>query len=120
MSETITLELPGELAERARAVATQMHRSVEDVLLEWLDRASTETPVDLLPDEQILSLRDMQMSTEQQAELRSLLEQQREGTLDSATRSRLDVLMRAYRQGMVRKAQALKVAVERGLQPPLN
>lgn len=120
MSETITLELPGELAERARAVATKMHRSVEDVLLEWLDRASSEMPVDLLPDEQVLSLRDMQMSKEQQAELSFLLERQREGTLDSTARSRLDTLMTMYRQGMVRKAQALKVAVERGLQPPLN
>ena len=35
-------------------------------------------------------------------------------------RARLDALMRSYRRGMVRKAQALKVAVERGLQPPLN
>jgi hypothetical protein len=32
----------------------------------------------------------------------------------------LDSLMGIYRRGMVRKAQALKVAVDRGLQPPLN
>jgi hypothetical protein len=35
-------------------------------------------------------------------------------------RGRLDALMQTYRHGMVRKAQALKVAVARGLQPPLS
>jgi hypothetical protein len=40
--------------------------------------------------------------------------------LTALNKPRLDVLMRSYRQGMVRKAQALKVAVDRGLQPPLN
>jgi hypothetical protein len=32
----------------------------------------------------------------------------------------LAFLMGIYRRGMVRKAQALKVAVDRGLQPPLS
>jgi hypothetical protein len=31
---------------------------------------------------------------------------------------RLEDLLQIYRRGMVRKAQAHKVAVERGLQPP--
>jgi len=35
---------------------------MEDVLLEWLGRAATDAPVDLLPDEQVLVLRDQQMS----------------------------------------------------------
>lgn len=34
--------------------------------------------------------------------------------------ARLDELMHLYRRGLVRKAQALKVAVERGLRPPLS
>jgi hypothetical protein len=35
-------------------------------------------------------------------------------------RQRLDELMQVYRHGWVRKAQALQVAVQRGLRPPLN
>jgi hypothetical protein len=62
----------------------------------------------------------MQMSDAEQAELSELLARQREGALSDDERGRLDALMRSYRQGMVRKAQALKVAVERGLQPPLS
>ena len=55
MGHHVTLDLPPEVAERAQAVATRSHRRVEDVLLEWLGRAATDVPVDLLPDEQALS-----------------------------------------------------------------
>jgi hypothetical protein len=34
---------------------------VEDVLLDWLGRYAAETPVDLLPDEQLLALANGQM-----------------------------------------------------------
>jgi len=93
---------------------------MEDVLLEWLGRAATDAPIDLLPDEQILALRDQQMSEDQQSELGELLASQREGGLGDASRRRLDELMGLYRRGMTRKAQALKVAVDRTLQPPLS
>lgn len=93
---------------------------MEDVLLEWLGRAATDLPVDLLPDEQVLALRDQQMSEGQQSELDELLASQREGGLDDASRRRLEEIMDLYRRGMTRKAQALKVAVDRGLQPPLS
>ncbi len=47
MGEIVLLELPESLARSARAVAQQTQRSVESVLLEWLDRAATELPVEL-------------------------------------------------------------------------
>jgi hypothetical protein len=62
----------------------------------------------------------MQMDVGQQEELGDLLARHREGLLSGAERARLDELMQTYRRGLVRKAQALKVAVERGLRPPLN
>jgi hypothetical protein len=120
MSEIVTLEIPDALAQSARAVAEQTHRRVEDVLIEWLDRAATEIPVELLPDDQVIALRDTQMDDAQQAELSELLARQREGLLTSAERGQLESLMGIYRRGMVRKAHALKVAVDRGLQPPLS
>jgi len=44
----------------------------------------------------------------------------REGQLDNEETNQLDELMQVYRGGLVRKARALKVAVERGLRPALN
>jgi hypothetical protein len=120
MSETVTLEVADQLVERARAVARQTHRPLEDVLLEWLARVAADVPVEELPDAEVLALRDLQMDEAEQAELSELLARQREGTLGDQERGRLDTLMRSYRQGMVRKAGALKVAVERRLQPPLR
>ena len=120
MGERVTLELPEGLAHSARTVAQRTHRSVEAVLLEWLDRVVTELPVEALPDDQVLALRDLQLSAEQQTALSELLARQREGVLTSTERAHLDELLVAYRYGLVRKAQALKVAVERGLQPPLG
>jgi hypothetical protein len=120
MSETVTLEIPDGLAQNARDIAAQTHRRVEDVLIEWLARAATNLPVEQLPDAQALALRDMEMDDAQQAELSELLARQREGVLTESERAQLDNLMRIYRHGIVRKAQALKVAVDRGLQPPLS
>lgn len=120
MSDTVILELPHELAESARAIAERTNRRVEEVLLEWLDRAVADVPIPLLPDDNVLALCDPRMSDEQQEELSDLLSRQREGTLDSTGRAQLDTLMALYRSGMVRKAEALKVAVERGLRPPLG
>lgn len=120
MNHVVTLELPPDLALRAEAAAVRSHRRVEDVLLEWLGRAATDVPVDLLSDDQILALRDQQLGEEQQQELGALLARQRERELDGVGRRRLDELMDVYRRGMVLKAQALKVAVDRGLQPPLD
>jgi hypothetical protein len=48
------------------------------------------------------------------------LARQREGVLTNAERGQLETLMGIYQRGMVRKAQALKVAVDRGLQSPLS
>jgi hypothetical protein len=120
MSEIVTLEIPDALAQNARVIATQTQRRVEDVLIEWLARAATELPIDQLPDEQVLALRDLQMDAAQQDELSALLARQREGVLTEVERTQLEDLMRIYRYGMVRKAQATKIAVERGLQPPLR
>ena len=120
MSETITLELPDTVMQSAKAIASQTHRRVEDVLIAWIDQAAADVPIDALPDDQVLALRDAQMGSAEQEELGQLLAGQREGTLNDAERGRLAILMGNYRRGMVRKARALKVAVDRGLQPPLS
>jgi hypothetical protein len=120
VSETVTLVLPEPLAKSARTVAAQTSRRVEDVLMEWLDYAAADLAVELLPDDQVLALRDLQMAVQQQQEMSKLLVGQREHRLNVQQRERLHDLLAVYRHGMVRKAQALTAAVERGLQPPLS
>lgn len=120
MSEVVTLRIPDQLARDARAVASYTHRQMEDVLLEWMDRAAANPPIESLPDDQVLTLCQLQMNPAQQSELSDLLTRNRETHLSAADQARLDELLNEYRRGMVRKAQALKVAVERGLQPPLS
>jgi len=120
MSETVILELPETITSRARAIAAQTHRPFADVIVEWLARAATDVPVDDLPDTEVLALRDLQLSSTEQMELSDLLALQREGLLTDDHHRRLNALMQSYRQGLVRKAWALKVAVDRGLLPPLS
>jgi hypothetical protein len=120
MSEVVTLELPSAVVEQARVVAARTHQTLEDVLSDWLDRFVSDLPVDSLTDEQVLALCDMQMDDNQQQELNELLAQQREGQLTELAREQLERLMNIYRRGLVQKAEALKVAVARGLHRPLS
>ena len=120
MSDTVTLQLPSEVARRVKEVADRTHRRPEDILIEWLDRAAADLPVEVLSDDEILDLCDSQLDSSGQAELSQLLVSNREGVLSEVERDRLEKLMRSYRHGLVRKAQAWKVAVERGLRAPLN
>jgi hypothetical protein len=75
---------------------------------------------DSLTNEKILELFEAQMPKQEQEELSDLLEINRERIMSSNERKRLDELMQIYGQGMVRKAEATKEAVRRGLIPPLN
>ncbi|MCB9078191.1 MAG: hypothetical protein H6631_11400 [Anaerolineaceae bacterium] len=120
MAETITLELPEALVIQAKDVATRTQRRLEDVLLEWLDRAAAETPLESLSDSQILSLCELQMAADQQEEMSRLLALNRENQLSPSEQQRLEELMQLYRRDLVRKAHALQIAVQRGLKPPLQ
>ena len=120
MAETVTLDLPEQVIESARAIASRTDRRLEDVLVEWIDRVAGELPVESLPDEDLLRVAEMQLSAEIQGELDELLIINRESTLEASQHERLDHLMQIYRRGLVRKARALKVAVERGLMAPLS
>jgi hypothetical protein len=116
----ITLNIPDQLAQEARFVAARTQRRVEDVLQEWLSHYMSERPVETMTDEAVLKLSNMQMPDYQQQELSDLLELNRENKLTVGDRKRLDELMTIYSQGMIRKAEALKVAVERNLMAPIG
>jgi hypothetical protein len=120
MNEQVTIQVSDRVVRQAAHVAAKSRRRVEEVLADWLEWAVAEIPVESLPDEDVLSLIELQLSAEQQATLDGLLEQNREGTLDAGGRRQLDELMRIYEHGLLRKAQALRVAVQRGLREPLQ
>jgi hypothetical protein len=120
MSEHLILEIPEELAHRARALASAANRRLEDAVLDWIREAVDEPNVESLDDAAVLALCDAMLPVDQQEELSDLLAGNREGTLTAADRSRLDALIDIYQRGMIRKARALKEAVARGLRPPLS
>ena len=120
MTEAIVLQMPEKLARQVKQIAALNHRPLEDILVEWIDRALSEIPVESLPDEQVLALCDLQLEGEQQEQMSELLARNREGQLDDVQARQLDELMQVYRRGLVRKAKALKVAVERGLKTPIE
>lgn len=120
MALTITLELPDKIAENAQHAAEKAQCTLAEVLLAWLEHAADELTVAELSDEQVLSLTKLQMDESSQLELSELLAQNREDTLSASDSQRLNQLMGVYRYNMVRKAEAFKIAMERGLIPLLN
>ena len=117
MNTLVTLEIPEDVAREAQSVAQRTGQRLEDVLTQWLGKVAGDLPVESLSDERLLELCNLQMTDEQQAELSDLLALIREGQLNNQDHERLDALMYIYRKGMIRKAEALKVAVQRGLIP---
>ncbi|GJM40796.1 MAG: hypothetical protein DHS20C20_10780 [Ardenticatenaceae bacterium] len=118
--QTITLQVPSKLASTAQAVAKQTKRPVEEILVEWLNNAAEHLPLESLADEQILALTQSMMESQQQEKLSSLLAKNRENLLNEADKAQLDKLMQLYRQSLLQKAEATKIAVDRGLIPPLS
>ncbi|MBA3874739.1 MAG: hypothetical protein H0X30_36890 [Anaerolineae bacterium] len=116
----ITVDIPDELEAAVRNVAARTHRNVEDILQDWLEQYVSQTPTAWLDDARLLEIAETQMSEVHQEELSNLLEISREAIISPYQRNRLDELIQIYGQSMVRKAEAMKIAVERGLIPPLN
>ncbi len=120
MAKSISLNIPDSIVQQAQQIASQSHQRLEDILLEWLTHSFTEHPIETLPDSQILALCDMQLDEQQQETLNTLTEKQREDEITPAETQELQFLMGLYRRGLLRKAKAFKIAVERGLIPPLS
>jgi hypothetical protein len=120
MSEIVTIELPDELARRARSLAERGNQSLETAAVKWIAQIVAETSLESLDDTALLLLCDVEFSPDRQDELSTLLSSAREGSLDPAGSHRLDYLMTEYRRGLVTKARAWREAVARGLRPALS
>jgi CheY-like chemotaxis protein len=75
--------------------------------------------VEKLPDDQIFQLANLKLGNSLQEELNVLLDRNAEGELEDLERARLDALMDEYGIALWKKSEALRVAVERKLIPPL-
>jgi len=128
MSTQVVVTLPDEVYRRVERLAHLASRDVADVVADTL--ALSLLPVGLpaepvrvvtgLPDEELLELVDLQMPPAQDQRFGRLLQKQQEGQLSDTERSELISLMQLYQDGLLRKAQALREAVRRGLREPLE
>ena len=126
MGARVELTLPEEIYQRAERLAHLVNRNVTDILVDTLAlslpslsfRSESIKPVTELADEEILALTELQMEPEQDRRLSRLLKKQQAGLLSDAEGPELLALMQMYQEGLLRKAQALREAVRRGLRKP--
>ena len=111
---TVTIQVSEHVIRQAAQVAAQTRHSIEDVLAAWPELVTTERPVEELSDGEVLTRAELRLTDDEDASLSELLERRREGTLDAGGQSELDEMMRLYEHGLLRKSQAIKVAVQRG------
>jgi hypothetical protein len=128
MATRIVVTLQDEVYRRVERLAQLTSRDVADLLadtitlsLPSLDASTEPVPaVTALPDEAILALTELQLSPAHDRRLSTLLQQQQTQELSAPERAELFALMQRYQEGLLRKAQALREAVQRGLRAPLE
>ncbi len=132
MNKTITLNLPEDVYNRANSIAKLISRDLADVLIEAISLSLSPTShfgdrelhrtesIKSLSDSEVIALSELQMESEQDIRLSQLLLKQQANTLSETERPELWTLMQIYQTLLVKKAVALREAVERGLREPLE
>jgi hypothetical protein len=125
MSTDVTISLPDTLWQSAEVWAKDSGQSLPDFLSDAIESSllplgNAPPPVDQWSDEEVLAAASFSPPAEDEGRLGELLALQRESALDNAGRSELAHRMHAYREGLLRKAAALREAVRRGLRGPLE
>jgi len=121
----ITLNVPEAVYRDAAAIAQQTGREVADVLTDtlgfiWAREEEISAAVQSLSDADVLTLADSTMSPEEDTRFSTLLNRQQEATLSVTEATELQTLLNTYQMGLLRKAQAIREAVRRGLREPLS
>jgi hypothetical protein len=128
VSTQVTVTLPDDIYQRAEHLARLTGRNVAEVLADTIDLSlqplglqhSDERPLADCSDAEMLALAEAQMDPAQDRRLSELLARQQAGLLAEEERATLRGLLQVYQDGLLRKAQALRLAVQRGLLPPLE
>ena len=134
MNKPITLNLPEDVYNRAEGLAQLIGRDLADVLIEAISLSLSPTnplgegksdnskveSIKSLSDREVMAMSELQMESEQDVCLSQLLSKQQAGTLTEAERPELWNLMQIYQTLLLKKAVALREAVERDLVEPLS
>lgn len=132
MNKPITLNLPEDVYNRASGLAQLIGRDLTEVLIEAISLSlSSTSPINesdhhqaeslkSLSDSEVIAMSELQMESEQDLRLSQLLSKQQADTLSEAERPELWTLMQIYQTLLLKKAVALREAVERGLREPLE
>jgi len=128
MTTEITVTLPEAVVRRAELLAHRTGRAVADVLAETIERSlrplgtvsAEETPISGWSDAEVLAATEAELSAAEDTRLSELLDRQQAGLLTDGERAELSALIERYEEGLLRKAQALRETVRRGLRAPLQ
>lgn len=128
MSTQVRITLHDEVYRRAKRLAQMSNRNIEDILTQAIEfslspvGAATDNykPVSKLSDGEVLELSEMQTEAKQDRRFSRLLDKQQAGKLSKSEESELLARMQNYQEKLLRKAQALREAVRRGLREPLT
>ena len=128
MTTQLTINLPDEIYHRVQQLAARSNRDVSDILTDTIQwflplvnlQSQFQDPISILPDEQVLTLTELQMEAGQDQKLSDLLDRQQAGVLTEIEQLELQALMQVYQVGLLRKATALSEAVKRKLIAPLS
>lgn len=125
MSTQLTLDLPENLVARAQSIALRAGQSVNEFLAESIELSLkpwgtvVEGDIHQCGDEEVLNACGLELSTGDDRRLTELLQRQQAETLLVQEQAELASLMQVYQEGLVRKAEALREAVRRGLRGPV-
>ena len=122
-----TVLLPSTIYQQADQYAKLTGRKVSDLVADvlLLSLPTSEQITHFLPsvstlsDKQVLTLTKLELDKDDDERLSSLLSKQQAGMLQDTERIELSRLMQLYQIGLLRKAEALAEAVQRGLRTPL-
>lgn len=122
MTAQITLNLPDEVYHQAELLAQQHHRTVNEILVETLEKVllPTAKPVSALSDSEVITQTQLRLQPLQEQRLSELLDRQQSGTIAYVEREELQALIQIYETRLLRQSQALNEAVRRGLIEPLK
>ncbi len=128
MSAQITVTLAEDVLQRAELLARRTGRPISDILAETIELSlrplgaptNGERLVADWSDDEVLAVADAGLPPAEDGRLSELLDRQQAGLLTDAERAELTALVQMYQDGLLRKAQALREAVRRGLREPLQ
>ncbi len=119
---TIELQIPDDIYQRARQIASDSDRSVESVLLDGLKllfaaRPELEISPDMLKeydDEQLRAVVQRRLAQEQDTRLRELIALGKKGLITDDEKSEMEALIALVDHQMLLRSEALLLMKQRG------